>query len=414
MVKIEVVQVAHPIVHLTVAVVVEQHPFQLLIVPPFNELREFISHEAELLAGMRHHEAVKRAQILELCVVFAGHLVDERALSVHDLVVRQRQDKVLGIGVGHREGQVVVAALAPERVERHILQHIVHPAHIPFEEEAEAAVVIGLGDHWEGRGFLRRRDGVAPHGEHRAVQLAQEGNGLEIFAPAEFIRAEVAAAVVQIEHGRHGVDPQAVDMILLEPVDRVGDQEGLHLALAEVENARRPVGVLVHHRVGQLIAARSVEFVKTVLVLREVRRNPVEQHADTGAVALIHKSHELLRRAVARGRGVVARDLIAPRGIVGIFGDRHQLHMGVAHVQQIRDQLVGQLVVAVAAAVGLASPRAEVHLIDVHRTVEQMALGLLTAIGRVVPLEALERADAVGCIRQGAGAEAVRIGLIDR
>ena len=53
-VKIEVVQVAHPIVHLTVAVVVEQHPFQLLIVPPFNELREFISHEAELLAGMRH------------------------------------------------------------------------------------------------------------------------------------------------------------------------------------------------------------------------------------------------------------------------------------------------------------------------------------------------------------------------
>ena len=306
------VQVAHPRLHLAMPVVVEQHPIQLLIVPPFDELRKFVAHEAELLARMRHHEAVERAQILEFCVVFAGHLVDERALAVHDLVVRQRQDEILGVGIGHREGQVVVAALAPERVERHILQHVVHPAHVPFEEEAEAAVVIGLGDHREGRGFLRRRDRVAPHGKHRAVQLAQEGNGLEIFASAEFIRPEIAAAVVQIEHGGHGVDPQAVDVVLLEPVDRVGDQEGLHLSPAKVEDARRPVRVLVHHRVGQLIAAGAVEFVKAVLVLREVRRDPVEQHADAGAVALIHEAHELLRRAVARGRGIVARDLIAP------------------------------------------------------------------------------------------------------
>ena len=42
-----------------------------------------------------------------------------------------------------------------------------------------------------------------------------------------------------------------------------------------------------------------------------------------------------------------------------------------------------------------------------------MALGLLTAVGRVAPVEALERADAVGRIRQRAGAEAVRVTFID-
>ena len=42
----------------------------------------------------------------------------------------------------HGERQVVVAALAEQRIERHIVQHVVHPAHVPLEQEAEAAVVI--------------------------------------------------------------------------------------------------------------------------------------------------------------------------------------------------------------------------------------------------------------------------------
>ena len=54
-------------------------------------------------------------------------------------------------------------------------------------------------------------------------------------------------------------------------------------ALAEVEDAGRPVGVLVHERVFQLIAAGAIEFIKAVLVLREVGRDPVEQHADAGS-----------------------------------------------------------------------------------------------------------------------------------
>ena len=124
---------------------------------------------------------------------------------------------------------------------------------------------------------------------------------------AEFVRVVLAAAVVEVEHGGHGVDAQAVDVVLLQPVHGVRDEERLHLALAEVEDAGRPVGVLVHERVFQLIAAGAIEFIKAVLVLREVGRDPVEQHADAGLVALVHKAHELLRLAVAERRSIVAR-----------------------------------------------------------------------------------------------------------
>ena len=42
------------------------------------------------------------AQVRELLPLVAGHLADERALAVHDFVVRQRQHEVLGERVHQR------------------------------------------------------------------------------------------------------------------------------------------------------------------------------------------------------------------------------------------------------------------------------------------------------------------------
>ena len=172
------VQVTDIVLHLLVARIFEQEPVKLTLFVPLGKLRELIAHEAELFARMRHHIAVEGAQIAELHIIFAGHLIDERILAVDDLIVRQRQNVILRIRIGHREGELIVAALAVERVEGHIFQRVVHPAHVPLEQEAEAAVVIRLGDHREGCGFLRSRDGIAANGEYRAVQLAQEGDRL--------------------------------------------------------------------------------------------------------------------------------------------------------------------------------------------------------------------------------------------
>ena len=83
-------------------------------------------------------------------------------------------------------------------------------------------------------------------GRDERVQLAEEVDGLEVLAAAVHVGNPRAgrAGVVEVEHRGHGVDPQAVDVELLQPVQGVGDEEVAHLVAAVVEDERAPVGVL--------------------------------------------------------------------------------------------------------------------------------------------------------------------------
>ena len=58
------------------------------------------------------------------------------------------------------------------------------------------------------------------------------------------------------------------------------EQEAAHLVAAVVEDVAAPVGVEALPRVGVLVQVRAVEVGQAVLVGREVRRHPVEDHAD--------------------------------------------------------------------------------------------------------------------------------------
>src|SRR5699024_12799309 len=53
-------------------------PVQLLFLIPLDELAELLPHEEQLLAGMGHHVAVEGAQVGELFLIVAGHLVEDR------------------------------------------------------------------------------------------------------------------------------------------------------------------------------------------------------------------------------------------------------------------------------------------------------------------------------------------------
>ena len=81
------IQIAHIVLHLAMALIVEQEPVELLCVIPLDKLCKFVAHEAELLAGVAHHEAVEHAQVAEFIVIFARHLVNEGALAVYHLVM---------------------------------------------------------------------------------------------------------------------------------------------------------------------------------------------------------------------------------------------------------------------------------------------------------------------------------------
>ena len=82
--------------------------------------------------------------------------------------------------------------------------------------------------------------------EQRGVQLLQERYGFEVLVTSVGVGTPLAVltVVVQVEHGGYSVHAQTVNVILLYPVVRVGNQEALHLGLAPVEDVGTPVLVL--------------------------------------------------------------------------------------------------------------------------------------------------------------------------
>ena len=171
--------------------------------------------------------------------------------------------------------------------------------------------------------------------------------------------------------------------------------------------------MLAHRGVAQLVAARAVELVESVAVLREVGGHPVEDHTDVCSVAGVDQHSKLLRRAVAVRRRVVTRHLIAPRRIVGIFHQRHEFDVRIAHVLHIGDQLRRQLLIAEVTAVVVPLPRAGVDLVDVDRALEACLLELVAAVGRVGPAELFRRIDHARRLGQRHGAIGIGVGLVD-
>ena len=120
--------------------------------------------------------------------------------------------------------------------------------------------------------------------QNRIVQLAQESHCFQVLLAAILVGLPFAllAVVVQIQHGGHGVHAQAVDVVLLQPVQGAGDQEALHLAAAEVEHHGAPFFVLTALGVGVLVAGLSVKVVQAEAILREVGGHPVHDDTDAG------------------------------------------------------------------------------------------------------------------------------------
>ena len=225
------------------------------------------------------------------------------------------------------------------------------------------------------------------------------------------------AAVVAVEHGGHGVHPQAVHAKALQPVQRIADQVVAHLRAAQVADQRVPVGVEAFARVGVFVQVGAVEVGQAVGVGGKVRRHPVEQHAQTRSMCGLHKPLEagavahacaVGGRCAEAGRGrVQPHRLVAPAAVERVLADGQQLDVGEAQASGMGHQLGGQLVpgqpaVAVGgrraapglpvplggrtgrspvlgAMVGFAPPGARMHLVDADRCAQRVGGSTLGA-----------------------------------
>ena len=139
--------------------------------------------------------------------------------------------EVLGEGVDQAERQLVVMVVAMDRLVMHVAQRVVHPAHVPFQAEAQAAEVGRAARRRSRRSILRRwsaRRGCCRCDwmlnslrNEMASRFSRPPNSLGIHSP-------FFAAVVEVDHRGHGVNAQAVDVIFVEPEQGVREQEVAH------------------------------------------------------------------------------------------------------------------------------------------------------------------------------------------
>ena len=146
------------------------------------------------------------------------------------------------------------------------------------------------------------------------VQAAQKRDRLQILVAAEFVRnpVTVTARIIEVKHGCHRIHAQTVHMKLVEPVESASDQKIPDLVAPEIEDVGSPVAMFTLARIGVLIQRCTVKTPEGKGVLREMRRNPVENHSDSLLVHIVHKIGKILRRTVTRSRRIEARDLIPP------------------------------------------------------------------------------------------------------
>src|SRR5690606_26191326 len=105
--------------------------------------------------------------------------------------------------------------------------------------------------------------------------------------------------IVAVEHGSDGVDAQAVEVVLLEPVQGIRDEVAGDLATAVVEDERVPVGMESLPRIQVLVERRAVEAAEAVLVGGEVAGYPVGDDAEARLVGRVDEGRELAGGAVA-------------------------------------------------------------------------------------------------------------------
>src|SRR5690625_5424653 len=75
-------------------------------------------------------------------------------------------------------------------------------------------------------------------------------------------------------------------------------------------------------------------------------RNPIYNDTNPRLMAAVNKILQVVGVSESAGRSIITSDLIAPGGVVGVFCNRHQLHMCIAHIREIGYEILCQFPVA--------------------------------------------------------------------
>mmetsp|Transcript_34329 Transcript_34329/g.87789 ORF Transcript_34329/g.87789 Transcript_34329/m.87789 type:complete len:515 (+) Transcript_34329:637-2181(+) len=172
--------------------------------------------------------------------------------------------------------------------------------------------------------------------------------------------------MVLVHHGGHTVKAKAVELKLVQPVARVGQQVTQRLPVTIVEAARVPHPVVALRAGVEVHAVGAIKHVDAVHdVLGGMAVHDVHQHHQAHAVRLVDHGLELVGGAAARrGRKEVGH-VVAKGAVVRVLLDGHNLDGVVAIVADARQHIL--LEVGIRVDDGLLVGHTDVALVDAQR-----------------------------------------------
>ena len=244
-----------------------------------------------------------------------------------------------------------------------------HPAHIPFQAEAQSVILRSTCHFRPCRRFLCDHDSAFISSEHYRIQMFEEFDCLKVLISAIFIRnpLSILFAVIEIQHRCHGIHTEPVHMVMLDPEQGIGNKEILHFRFAIIKDLCSPVRMLSFPWIRILKSRRTVKFSQTVCISREMSRHPVKDDTDIIPVQFIDHIRKVFRCPVSGSRSIISCHLISPGSVKGMFRHSHQLHMSVSHVLYVFYDRIGKFPVCIESFVftsWMPHPRPEVYLID--------------------------------------------------
>ena len=315
-----------------------------LVIAPFDELGNFISHKVELGACVRHLIQRKRAHTRKLTPIIAWLTANKRAFAVHHFVMRKRQNEILIELIHRRKGKQVMSARTIGKICLYIVKRVVHPAHIPFQMKTEASIFRRISHKRPGGRLFCDHKRFGEVGAYRFIALLHKFDRIEILFGAlfvEFLLCRIIHTKIEVQNAGHAIHTDTVDMKFAYPIQKIGDKKAAHLAAAHIKFERAPVGMLFFFE--QFFAIKTR---KAMRVLAKTTRYPVENNANVLLVAAINKMTQAIGRTIARGGRKIARDLVSPRSIKRMFHERHNLDVRIAHLFYVGYKLIGKLIVA--------------------------------------------------------------------
>ena len=159
-------------------------------------------------------------------------------------------------------------------------------------------------------------------------------------------------------------------MEFFNPEQCIGDQEIADFIFSKVKHFCSPVRMFSKSWICIFIRRSSVKISKSMCVLREMGRYPVQNDTDLISMQIIDHPCEIFRCSIPGCRCIITSHLISPGTVKRMLRDPHQLHMCITHFFNIFGNCSGKLSICIETFIfpsRMAHPGTNMCLIDRHR-----------------------------------------------